>query len=1311
MTRLTIHVVAALGLLASGLSELSAQVRLGRQAGLSPAQIQSLQAAIADRGGRVIIGFKPATAARGLGPDGSPVLSTQQVASMVTALQPLAGRTIRQFSLIPAVSAAITPDQILVLLSNPVIDYVQPSVLYEPTDLAPVARRVQTTPWGISRVDAPSAWSITRGVGARLGIIDTGIDSDHPDLNVTGGINLVTGGTSPADWDDASPSCFSHGTHVAGSAAALDNADGVVGVAPDVALHALRVFDPESAGFPDCFASDADIVAALDYAAGIGLDVVNLSLGSTETSFALGDAVTAANAAGVVIVAAAGNEGSSNIIFPAAYADAVAVAAIDITDAQATFSSFGPEVELAAPGVDVLSTTNDGGTGLLSGTSMASPHVAGTVALLRALDPTLAPEEVRQILRSTADDILTLGVDLESGHGVVQAGGAVTTLSGSPTAAVDPGQLALAADPGGSLVTEPVELSNIGAPGTITWTATTDQLWLSASPGSGSATDGAPSTIDMTADPTGLAAGIYTGFVTFTHDAPNTPVTLRVQLAVADFVTVDAAAATFGSIALGERLRYQLNGRAGDEIDIALLTDFNAPLPLDDPVLRLYGPDGVTLLATNDDAPYAGISFQSLLFRQKLPETGTYFVEVGGFADNDEGAFILKARPTDAILGIDPAADRSLRLRTEENGAVAATTVEIVNLTGVGSLSFTIVTSELWLTANPSEGTASPPPPLTQMMVTPSSAKPAGARPADPKQIAAQLMQRYPEAAFRRRSAIEFQPYPEVAPNPSGPPTASATVAATAPVTVTFSADPTGLALGTSTAVAFLLDGDLWLGDIVFNFLIVGFRVFTAGMEVASEGHVSPIGLTSRSAAQAIGVADDNADGSLFPIASTGSSGPAIASGFVANPAGVTAGLDGNWYVGVNNIFDTELRRVFPDGSFDTFATLPTTPFFVTTGPSGEFYTSLPLSGQIYSISADGLTVAPFGPAVTFPFGIAYNPTVNALYVADAVGGIRVIGLDGLDQGTVATNVLFPDGIAVGSSGLVYIGNFFGEVWVYDPSGVATDATLLGVAPAEDDLFGLTLVEGALLMSALSQGEIYRFPVADGPAGSLPADIVVRVETQNVSVALGEAFSLPVTIDLVNSLDGVHTYTVGLRWDPGNLTVSTTVSSGDFSTPNGVFVANTDQTIDGEFQAAAAEPAAVGPGGTLTLFTVDVAPDLALGPGAQIPIELLLAELGGPSDKDLLGQVQLQSGLLCTDVDVFGDIDGSGAVAAVDATQVLRSLVGLSVTGNVGLADANGDGQVGIADAVQILRFIVGLPIPASSRINVLRVFGGVGCS
>ncbi|OGH59803.1 MAG: hypothetical protein A2725_02180 [Candidatus Magasanikbacteria bacterium RIFCSPHIGHO2_01_FULL_33_34] len=277
----------------------------------------------------------------------------------------------------------------------------------------------QVLDWGVDRIDAEL--SPNTGAGIKVAVIDSGIDMDHPDLiaNLKGGVNFVSKGRLAADpnkWDDDN----GHGTHVAGTIAATNNEIGVVGVAPNTELYAVKSLDSRGNGYL------SDIIAGLEWAVANDMDVVNMSLGTTSDIQAFHDAIDAAYSAGVVLVAAAGNSGdgdpnTNNVEYPAKYSSVIAVGATDVADNSPYWSSEGVEVEVSAPGVNILSTYKGGSYTTLSGTSMASPHVTGVIALLLESNPLLTPVQVRTTLQTTANDLGDIGHDNVYGYGLVDA--------------------------------------------------------------------------------------------------------------------------------------------------------------------------------------------------------------------------------------------------------------------------------------------------------------------------------------------------------------------------------------------------------------------------------------------------------------------------------------------------------------------------------------------------------------------------------------------------------------------------------------------------------------------------------------------------------------------------------------------------------------------------------------------------------------------------------------------------------------------------------------------------------------------------
>jgi|DewCreStandDraft_2_1066082.scaffolds.fasta_scaffold00042_201 subtilisin family serine protease len=270
-------------------------------------------------------------------------------------------------------SARLTAAQIQAIEALPYVKYVEPDGVMTIT--------AQTLPWGINRIDADIS-STRAGDGAadpRAGtvhvyIIDTGIDTTHSDLFVVEHVNFAGG---------SNRDCNGHGTHVAGTAGARDNTSHVVGVLPDVRLHGVKVLNCAGSGTTSGVIKGVDFVTAN----AIKPAVANMSLGG-GASQALDDAVKRSADSGVFYAVAAGNEGTNACNSSPARAGThngvATVAATDSNDREASFSNFGTCVDIWAPGVSILSTWLRNGTQTLSGTSMASPHVAGTGALYQA---------------------------------------------------------------------------------------------------------------------------------------------------------------------------------------------------------------------------------------------------------------------------------------------------------------------------------------------------------------------------------------------------------------------------------------------------------------------------------------------------------------------------------------------------------------------------------------------------------------------------------------------------------------------------------------------------------------------------------------------------------------------------------------------------------------------------------------------------------------------------------------------------------------------------------------------------------------
>ncbi|MFY9265924.1 MAG: S8 family peptidase [Solirubrobacterales bacterium] len=290
------------------------------------------------------------------------------------------------------------------------VAYAEPNFLVRRNSYSNDQFLTDGTLWGLLKIKAPLAWGITRGDGVTVAVLDSGINVGHPDLvgNVwenpadsANGVdddgNGFVDDVNGADWvrGDGSPDDEEgHGTHVAGTiAAAADDGNPSVGVAPDASVMSLKFLDGQGAG------SVSDAIAAIDYAIRNGASVINASWGGPDYSRALEDAIARASVAGVVFVTAAGNDGGDNDsspTYPAALdlPNVISVAATDRQNNLAGFSNYGRRsVDIAAPGAEIVSTVGEGYEAW-SGTSMASPHVAGVAALVKAIDPRASAEIV-----------------------------------------------------------------------------------------------------------------------------------------------------------------------------------------------------------------------------------------------------------------------------------------------------------------------------------------------------------------------------------------------------------------------------------------------------------------------------------------------------------------------------------------------------------------------------------------------------------------------------------------------------------------------------------------------------------------------------------------------------------------------------------------------------------------------------------------------------------------------------------------------------------------------------------------------------
>lgn len=274
-------------------------------------------------------------------------------------------------------------------------------------------------------VDTYAAWGVTTGKGVTVAVIDTGVKANHEDLPNLRRVE-VTNGNEPLGLEDAT----GHGTHVAGIiGAAMGNGKGGAGIAPGATILSLRVVN--AAGY----IYDSALIAALRTAVKNGTQIVNISIGGTAYNAVFQKAINEAAEAGVTVVAAMGNDGTNCLNYPAGYDNVIGVVSVDRTNNRASGSSYGTWGDVAAPGAAVWSTTYNGSYGPKSGTSMASPVVAGVAALYKSVHPDATPAQITARLKATAT---RGGSDL--GAGVVNAAAALSEKPGIPAAEIRSGE-------------------------------------------------------------------------------------------------------------------------------------------------------------------------------------------------------------------------------------------------------------------------------------------------------------------------------------------------------------------------------------------------------------------------------------------------------------------------------------------------------------------------------------------------------------------------------------------------------------------------------------------------------------------------------------------------------------------------------------------------------------------------------------------------------------------------------------------------------------------------------------------------------
>ena len=358
---------------------------------------------------RYIVKFKPT------GAENSADLSQANAAATFASraqrvLQTQRVQALKHLQNVDASVVELTAKQRALLAADPNVEYIEPDAKRYLMDvITPLA---QSTPYGITMVQANQVSDSSAG-NTKVCIIDTGYTSSHEDLqssNVTG-FAFSGHGNWYSDGNG-------HGTHVAGTMLALNNNSGVVGVigSGQAGVHIVKIFN--DAGN---WTYASDLVQAIQSCQTAGAKVVNMSLGGGSSNQTENTAMTNFYNSGMLLIAAAGNDGNTSLSYPASYNAVVSVAAVNSSGNLASFSQRNAQVELAGPGVSVSSTWNNGGYNSISGTSMASPHVAGVAALVWSNHPQCTAAQIRSALANTAEDRGSSGRDTSYGWGIVKA--------------------------------------------------------------------------------------------------------------------------------------------------------------------------------------------------------------------------------------------------------------------------------------------------------------------------------------------------------------------------------------------------------------------------------------------------------------------------------------------------------------------------------------------------------------------------------------------------------------------------------------------------------------------------------------------------------------------------------------------------------------------------------------------------------------------------------------------------------------------------------------------------------------------------
>lgn len=296
------------------------------------------------------------------------------------------------------------------LAENPAIDFAEPDYPLFPAAVPAPPDPLWPRLWGLQKIGLPDAWGFPIAPPSLVAVIDTGIDAAHPDFRFLDGHPVVKLGRDFLDNDGDPADDHGHGTHVSGTIAGAYGKTGVIGLLGGIGFSVGRPYGTT----PYILAirslgryggTDSSVAAGIRYAADQGAKVINMSLGGPNSSQTLYSAVKYAASRGVILVAAAGNEGDTKPHYPASYPECISVGASTPTDARASFSVYNAEVDIAAPGTDIVSSIPGTQWASWNGTSMAAPHVAAAAAYLLAAKPSLSAQAVRDALLKSGDPV------------------------------------------------------------------------------------------------------------------------------------------------------------------------------------------------------------------------------------------------------------------------------------------------------------------------------------------------------------------------------------------------------------------------------------------------------------------------------------------------------------------------------------------------------------------------------------------------------------------------------------------------------------------------------------------------------------------------------------------------------------------------------------------------------------------------------------------------------------------------------------------------------------------------------------------